>query len=185
MLKYCHYLIFNIIHFICARHVPLIHSILAAKILWTRGSCTYVTSFSVSDSSAAGDISNMANNKRQGQLDLRDYFGFKRTKSTTEEQDNHGEEAGRRAEEPRAGEGTEKRREEEEEAEAEEPRAGEGTDRNMTLPKAVATLSRQGAVQSIPRVGSNNASREAVAVRETFNRYFSSLPGRVTWQDGI
>ncbi|CAL8375100.1 unnamed protein product [Arctogadus glacialis] len=27
----------------------------------------------------------MANNKRQGQLDLRDYFGFKRTKSTTEE----------------------------------------------------------------------------------------------------
>ncbi|XP_054482930.1 uncharacterized protein LOC129115546 [Anoplopoma fimbria] len=86
------------------------------------GSCTYVTSVSVSDSSAACDFSNMANNKRQGQLDLRDYFGFKRTKSTTEEQDNHGEEAGRRAE---------------------EPRAGEGTDRNMTLPKAVATLSRQ------------------------------------------
>ena len=84
MLKYCHYLIFNILHFICARHVPLIHSILAAKILWTRGSCTYVTSVSVSDSSAAGDFSNMANNKRQGQLDLRDYFGFKRTKSTTE-----------------------------------------------------------------------------------------------------
>ncbi|CAL8270187.1 unnamed protein product [Arctogadus glacialis] len=44
---------------------------------------------------------------------------------------------------------------------------------------------KHGAVQSIPRVGSNNASREAVAVRETFNRYFSSLPGRVTWQDGI
>ncbi|CAL8301828.1 unnamed protein product [Arctogadus glacialis] len=32
-----------------------------------------------------------------------------------------------------------------------------------------------GAVQSIPRVGSNNASREAVA----------PLPGRVTWHDGI
>ncbi|CAL8292769.1 unnamed protein product [Arctogadus glacialis] len=46
-------------------------------------------------------------------------------------------------------------------------------------------FSYRGAVQSIPRVGSNNASREAVAVRETFNRYFSSLPGRVTWQDGI
>ena len=71
MLKYCHYLIFNILHFICARHVPLIHSILAAKILWTRGSCTYVTSVMVSDSSAACDFSNMANNKRQGQLDLR------------------------------------------------------------------------------------------------------------------
>jgi hypothetical protein len=57
---------------------------------------------------------------------------------------------------------------------------GEGEDGPRT-----PTVPSQGAVQSIPRVGSNNASREAVAVRETFNRYFSSLPGRVTWQDGI
>ncbi|XP_030215697.1 protein ALP1-like [Gadus morhua] len=57
---------------------------------------------------------------------------------------------------------------------------GEGEDGPRT-----PTVPSQGAVQSIPRVGSNNASREAVAVRETFNCYFSSLPGRVTWQDGI
>ncbi|KAJ8342647.1 hypothetical protein SKAU_G00325750 [Synaphobranchus kaupii] len=43
----------------------------------------------------------------------------------------------------------------------------------------------QGAVQRIPRVGSNNASREAAAVRETFTSYFSSPDSRVPWQDSI
>ncbi|XP_049920670.1 uncharacterized protein LOC126402580 [Epinephelus moara] len=38
--------------------------------------------------------------------------------------------------------------------------------------------------QDIQRVGSNNATREAIAVRETLSRYFIST-GQVPWQNGI
>ncbi|KAJ8351988.1 hypothetical protein SKAU_G00234640 [Synaphobranchus kaupii] len=57
---------------------------------------------------------------------------------------------------------------------------GEDVPRTTTVP-----TDSQGAVQRIPRVGSNNASREAAAVRETFTSYFSSPDGRVPWQDSI
>ncbi|KAL7377314.1 hypothetical protein ABVT39_025619 [Epinephelus coioides] len=43
----------------------------------------------------------------------------------------------------------------------------------------------QRAVQHLDQVGSNNASREAQAVRETFTAYFSSPGGAVQWQDSI
>lgn len=37
-------------------------------------------------------------------------------------------------------------------------------------------------MQGITQVGSNNASREALAVRERFATYFSSSAGEVSWQ---
>ena len=43
----------------------------------------------------------------------------------------------------------------------------------------------QCAVQHLDRLGSNNASREAQAVRENFTTYFSSPAGAVDWQDDI
>lgn len=35
------------------------------------------------------------------------------------------------------------------------------------------------------RVGTNNSTQEAIAVRESFNRYFSSASGEVPWQHNI
>ncbi|XP_062387121.1 uncharacterized protein LOC134100772 [Sardina pilchardus] len=47
-----------------------------------------------------------------------------------------------------------------------------------------ATEPSQG-LQNAPRLGTNNAGREAVAVREKFAQYFISEAGRVHWQDNI
>ena len=38
-------------------------------------------------------------------------------------------------------------------------------------------------IQNIARVGSNNASREAITVRTKFTEYFSSGAGQVPWQN--
>lgn len=43
----------------------------------------------------------------------------------------------------------------------------------------------EGAVQNILRVSSNNATNEAMAMREKFTTYFSSPAGAVPWQDRV
>lgn len=40
-------------------------------------------------------------------------------------------------------------------------------------------------IQDVARVGSNNASREAIAVRNQFTEYFSSAAGQVPWQNHL
>ncbi|KAK0137628.1 Protein ALP1-like [Merluccius polli] len=55
-------------------------------------------------------------------------------------------------------------------------------DGNTGLPGGASTEPSLG-LQSAPRFGTNNATRDAVAVREKFAAYFMSPAGRVHWQD--
>ena len=55
-------------------------------------------------------------------------------------------------------------------------------DGNPGLPGGASTEPSFG-LQSAPRFGTNNATRDAVAVREKFAAYFMSPAGRVHWQD--
>ncbi|KAL2092988.1 hypothetical protein ACEWY4_010300 [Coilia grayii] len=53
------------------------------------------------------------------------------------------------------------------------------------LPSEAATSESSEGLQHAPRLGANNAGREAVAVREKFAQYFMTEAGRVPWQDTI
>ncbi|KAL2085802.1 hypothetical protein ACEWY4_019122 [Coilia grayii] len=55
---------------------------------------------------------------------------------------------------------------------------------NDTIPRPAPTAEPSFGLLSTPRLGSNNATRDAVAVREAFAAYFSSPAGRVHWQEG-
>ncbi|KAK0140169.1 Protein ALP1-like [Merluccius polli] len=55
-------------------------------------------------------------------------------------------------------------------------------DGNTGLPGGASSEPSLG-LQSAPRFGTNNATRDAVAVREKFAAYFMSPAGRVHWQD--
>uniref|UniRef100_A0A672R0C1 Zgc:194221 n=1 Tax=Sinocyclocheilus grahami TaxID=75366 RepID=A0A672R0C1_SINGR len=46
-------------------------------------------------------------------------------------------------------------------------------------------LAQQLAMQPIQRVGSNNASREALEIRQRYTSYFSSPAGEVAWQHSV
>ncbi|KAL2099423.1 hypothetical protein ACEWY4_005903 [Coilia grayii] len=55
---------------------------------------------------------------------------------------------------------------------------------NDTIPTSAPTAEPSLGLLSTPRLGSNSATRDAVAVREAFAAYFSSPAGRVHWQEG-
>ena len=62
-------------------------------------------------------------------------------------------------------------------------------DASTTIPARSSTGTSTAApsqgLQNAPRLGTNNAGRDAVAVREKFAQYFMSEAGRVPWQDNI
>ena len=62
-------------------------------------------------------------------------------------------------------------------------------DASTTIPArsstGTSTAEPSQGLQNAPRLGTNNAGRDAVAVREKFAQYFMSEAGRVPWQDNI
>ncbi|CAL8338641.1 unnamed protein product [Boreogadus saida] len=62
-------------------------------------------------------------------------------------------------------------------------------DASTTIPArsstGTSTAEPSQGLQNAPRLGTNNAGRDVVAVREKFAQYFMSEAGRVPWQDNI